>query len=100
MKTAIAITVTATAVLSVLTLGSCASAVDHEYGKATHQMVAAQVYHPETLVQPSEKAVEGVDPDSSKAAVDAMRKDTGERSHAAQPIIFTYGGAGGGGSNQ
>jgi hypothetical protein len=85
------------AVLTVLTVGGCAgSTVDREYGKATHQMVRAQVYRPETLSQRSDAPVEGVDPDSAKAAVDAMRKDTAERAHTSQPIIFTYGGACGG----
>jgi hypothetical protein len=85
------------AALTVLTAGGCAgSAVDREYGKATHQMVRAQVYRPETLSQPSDSPVEGADPDSAKAAVDAMRKDTAERAHSSQPIIFTYGAAGGG----
>jgi hypothetical protein len=91
MRTSIATALAATAALTVLSLGGCASAVDREYGKAVHQMVAAQVYRPETLRQPSDSTVEGVDPDSAKAAVDAMRKDTAERSHTQQPIIFTYG---------
>ena len=94
MRIFVATALTATAAMSVMTLGGCASAVDREYGKAVHQMVGAQVYHPETLRQPSTNTPEGVDPDSAKAAVDALRKDTGERTHAAQPIIFTYGGAG------
>jgi hypothetical protein len=90
MKTNIAIALTATAAL-VMTLGGCASAVDRNYGKAVHQMVAAQVHDPQTLRQPSDSAVEGVDPDTAKAAVDALRKDTAERAHTQQPIIFTYG---------
>ena len=94
MRNFVATALTATAAMSVMTLGGCASAVDRDYGKAVQQMLAAQVYHPETLRQPSANTPEGVDPDSAKAAVDAMRKDTGERTHAAQPIIFTYGGAG------
>lgn len=83
------------AALSVLELGGCASAVDRNYGKAVHQMVAAQVDRPETLRLPLGGTVEGVDPDSAKAAVDALRKDTAERAHTTeQPIIFTYGQAG------
>ncbi len=97
MRTSNAIALLAGAgVVSAVTFGGCASAVDRDYGKAAHQMVAAQVYHPETLRQPSDKAVEGVDPDSAKAAVDAMRKDTAQRSHTDQPVIFTYGVPGGG----
>jgi hypothetical protein len=82
--------------LSVTILGACASAVDRNYGKAVHQMVTAQVYRPETLHELVDRAVEGVDPDVAKAAVDAMRKDTGQRSHTDQPLIFTYGVPGGG----
>lgn len=83
--------------LSALTIGGCAgSAVDREYGKATREMVRAQVYRPETLSRQSDAPVEGVDPDSAKAAVDAMRKDTAERTHTEQPIIFTYGAPSGG----
>jgi hypothetical protein len=93
-NTSITTALTATAALSMLTLGGCASAVDRDYGKAVHQMVAAQVYHPETLRQPSPNAPEGVDPDSAKGAVDAMRKDTAERTQTQQPIIFTYGASG------
>ena len=96
MKKNIATALAATAALTVLTLGGCASNVDRNYGKAVHQMMAAQVYRPETLSQPAANSVEGVDPDSAKAAVDAMRKDTAERTHSNQPIIFTYGAAGGG----
>ncbi len=96
MKISTAIALAAGATLTLIALGGCASAVDHEYGKAAHQMVAAQVYHPETLRQPSDNAVEGVDPDSAKAAVDAMRKDTAQRSRTDQPVIFTYGVPGGG----
>ncbi len=95
-KTNIAVALTGAAVLTVIALGGCQSAVDRDYGKAAHQMVAAQVYHPETLRQPSDNAVEGVDPDSAKAAVDALRKDTAQRSHTDQPVIFTYGVPGGG----
>jgi hypothetical protein len=91
----IAIAFTGAAALSVLTLDGCVSAVDREYGKAVHQMVTVQVYHPETLWQKSDSSVEGVDPDSAKAAVDAMRKDTSERTHTQQPVIFTYGTSGG-----
>jgi len=96
MRAIVATTLVATAVAaSALMIGGCtSSAVDREYGKATHQMVQAQVYRPETLSQPSDRPVEGVDPDSAKAAVDAMRKDTAERTHSNQPIIFTYGAAG------
>ena len=90
MKTNIAIGLTAVSAL-VIALGGCASAVDRNYGKAVKQMVRAQVYRPETLQQVSDSTVEGVDPDSAKAAVDAMRKDTAERSHTQQPVIFTYG---------
>jgi hypothetical protein len=89
MKTSIAIALAAASALVVL--GGCASAVDRNYGKAVHQMVRAQVYRPETLQQASDGTVEGVDPDSAKAAVDAMRKDTADRTHAQQPVIFTYG---------
>ncbi len=96
MRAKIGMALIAGAALLVAAVGGCASAVDREYGKAAHQMVAAQVYHPETLRQPSESAVEGVDPDSAKAAVDAMRKDTAQRSHTDQPVIFTYGVPGGG----
>lgn len=99
MKISTAITLTTAATVLVLTLGSCASAVDREYGNAVHQMVASQVDHPETLSQPASGPVEGVDPDSAKAAVDSMRKDTAERAHTQQPVIFTYG-VPGGGSNQ
>jgi len=85
------------AALVATAIGGCtSSAVDRDYGKANKQLVQAQVYRPETLSQPSDRPVEGVDPDSAKAAVDAMRKDTAERTHSSQPIIFTYGGAGGG----
>ena len=90
MKNNIAIAFAAVSAL-VMLLASCASAVDRNYGKAVHQMVRAQVYSPETLRQASDSAVEGVDPDSAKAAVDAMRKDTADRQHAQQPVIFTYG---------
>lgn len=96
MKTSIATSLIAMATLAVITLGGCASAVDRDYGKAAHQMVTVQVYRPETLHELVDHAVEGVDPDSAKAAVDAMRKDTAERSHTEQPIIFTYGVPGGG----
>lgn len=99
LRTRIAIALLAPAVtLTVLLIGGCAGrgAVDREYGKATHQMVRAQVYHPETLSQPSNAPVEGVDPDSAKAAVDAMRKDTAERAHAQTPVVFTYGVPSGG----
>ena len=96
MRTIIATLLIAMATLSAITLGGCASAVDRNYGKAVHQMTAAQVYRPETLHEMVDRAVEGVDPDSAKAAVDAMRKDTAERSHTEQPIIFTYGVPGGG----
>jgi len=82
----------------VLTLAGCASAVDRDYGKAAHQMVTVQVANPETLRLPLGGIVEGVDPDSAKAAVDAMRKDTAERTHTDQPVIFTYGAPGGGSS--
>jgi hypothetical protein len=91
LKTGIAIALTAPAALSWVTLGGCASAVDREYGKAVHQMVLVQVYRPETVRQASAGAVEGVDPDSAKAAVDAMRKDTAERTRTEQPVVFTYG---------
>ena len=95
MKPSIAIALTSGAALSLVTLGGCASAVDREYGKAVHQMVVVQVYRPETLRRPSDNAVEGVDPDSAKAAVDAMRKDTAERSRTEQPVVFAYGLPGG-----
>jgi len=98
MRTTMAIALTGTVTLSVMTLGGCASAVDREYGKAVHQMVTMQVDHPETLRLPLGGTVEGVYPDSAKAAVDALRKDTAERAHTQQPIIFTYGAPGG--SNQ
>jgi hypothetical protein len=75
----------------VMALGGCVSAVDRNYGKAADQMVRAQVYRPETLQQPLGSAVEGVDPDSAKSAIDALRKDTAERTHTQQPVIFTYG---------
>ncbi len=96
MRTSIATSLVAAAAFSVTILGACASAVDREYGKAVHQMVTVQVYRPETLHEMVDRAVEGVDPDSAKAAIDAMRKDTAERSHTEQPIIFTYGVPGGG----
>ena len=99
MRTTIAIALAGSATLSVMTLGGCTSMVDREYGKAVHQMVAAQVDHPETLHLPLGGTVEGVYPDSAKAAVDALRKDTAERTQTQQPVIFTYG-APGGGSNQ
>jgi hypothetical protein len=86
----------ATALVAAAIGGCTSSAVDRDYGKANQHMVQAQVYRPETLSQPSDRPVEGVDPDSAKAAVDAMRKDTAERAHSSQPIIFTYGAAGGG----
>ena len=96
MRASIATLLMATTALSAITLGGCASTVDRNYGKAVHQMVAVQVYRPETLHELVDRAVEGVDPDSAKAAVDAMRKDTAERAHTQQPIIFTYGVPGGG----
>ena len=96
MRASIATLLIAMATLSATTLGGCASAVDRNYGKAVHQMVTVQVYRPETLHELVDRAVEGVDPDSAKAAVDAMRKDTAERAHTQQPIIFTYGAPGGG----
>jgi hypothetical protein len=96
MRAIIATLLMATATAAVVTLGGCASTVDRNYGKAVHQMVTVQVYRPETLHELVDSAVEGVDPDSAKAAVDAMRKDTAERSHTEQPIIFTYGVPGGG----
>ena len=99
MRTTIAIAFAGAGALSVITLGGCASAVDRDYGKAVHQMVAAQVDHPETLRLPLGGTVEGVYPDSAKAAIDALRKDTAERTHTEQPVIFTYG-VPGGGSNQ
>jgi|SRR5579883_36878 hypothetical protein len=94
IKASLAIALIAAMSGSVVGLGGCVSAVDRDYGKAVHQMVAAQVYHPQTLREPSDRAVEGVDPDSAKAALDAMRKDTAERTHTEQPVIFTYGGPG------
>ena len=96
MRTSVVTLLIPMATLSAITLGGCASAVDRNYGKAVHQMVTVQVYRPETLHELVDRAVEGVDPDSAKAAVDAMRKDTAERSHTQQPIIFTYGVPGGG----
>lgn len=90
-RASIAIAITMAASVSLTALGGCVSAVDRDYGKAVHQMLVAQVYHPETLRQSSDSAVEGVDPDSAKAAVEAMRKDTAERTRTEQPVIFTYG---------
>jgi len=98
MRTTVAIALAGAATLAVMTLGGCASAVDREYGKAVRQMVAAQVDHPETLHLPLGGTVEGVYPDSAKAAIDALRKDTAERAHTEQPVIFTYGVPGGGSS--
>ena len=95
IRASIASVLLSAAALPVLMLGGCASAVDRDYGKAVHQMMTSQVDHPETLRLPLGGTVEGIDPDSAKAAVDAMRKDTGQRSHTEQPVIFTYGAPGG-----
>jgi hypothetical protein len=76
-----------------LLLGGCAgtSLVDEDLGKAQAQMIRNQVYNPSTLQGPQDKPVEGIDPDSAKAAIDAMRKDVPDRSSAKRDMAVTLG---------
>ena len=75
-----------------LLLGGCAgtSLVDQDLGKAQAQMIRNQVYNPSTLQGPQDKPVEGIDPDSAKAAIDAMRKDVSDRG-AKQDVAAALG---------
>jgi hypothetical protein len=81
-----------------LLLGACASLVDENLGKAQAQMIRNQVYDPSTLQGSQDRPVEGMDPDSAKAAVDAMRKDVPDRSNVKHDVGVTVGTQQSGGS--
>jgi hypothetical protein len=72
-------------------LGACAThGVDKNYGNAYQQMLHEQTYNPATRSTLQEsKAVEGMDPEQAKAALDGMRSDMGRRAEVkpAAPII-------------
>ncbi len=90
-------------ILLPLGLAACAtSAVNENYGKAVEQMLRAQTYNPATLNNPSDRAVESMDPESAKTAIDSMRKDTPDRSAVLSgvPISVTKSGGGSGSGSQ
>jgi hypothetical protein len=89
--------------LTLVPLGGCAmQAVDENYGSAYQQMVREQTYDASTRnTGQGDRAIEGIDPDLANAALEAMRKDTAERSvvQSAPSINITQqSGSGGGGS--
>jgi hypothetical protein len=84
-------------------LGGCAThAVDKNYGDAYEQMLREQTYNPATRgAAPGDKAVEGIDPELADAALEAMRKDTSDRTAVKPtPLISITQQSGGGGASQ
>jgi len=83
-----------------LLLAGCASMVEENFGKAQAEMIRNQVYNPSTLQGSQDKPVEGIDPDSAKAAIDAMRKDLPDRSNVKRDVAVTVGQPGQGNGGQ
>jgi hypothetical protein len=91
------------AALPAALLGACAThAVDKNYGSAYEQMLREQTYNPATRgTAPGDKAVEGIDPALADAALEAMRKDTADRTAVKPaPVISITQQSGGGGGSQ
>ncbi len=87
--------------LALTPLTGCAThAVDQNYGSAYEQLLREQTYDVSTRnTGQKERSIEGTDPDMANAALEAMRKDTADRTavKAAPVIQITQQGGGGGG---
>ena len=78
-----------------IVLAACSSnRVEDEYGDAVHEMVNAQVYNPATLTNPSDKPVEGADPDMVNNAIEALREHVGAPEEVSNDIVVRVGGQG------
>jgi hypothetical protein len=76
-----------------LLIAACESnRTEAEYGQAVRQMINAQTYNPSTLTNPSDKAVEGADPDMVNAAVEVAREHVSKPEDVGQDIVIQVGG--------
>jgi hypothetical protein len=79
-----------------LLVGCESNRTESEYGQAVRQMINAQVYNPATLTTPSDKPVEGADPDMVINAIEALREHVSKPEDVAgQDIVIQVGDQGG-----
>lgn len=82
--------VAATACL--LGLAGCNTApVQNDFGKEVREVAAGQTLNPATRENPSGEPVIGADPYVINAAVEAMRKDVGEREDVKPSTLINIG---------
>ena len=62
--------------------------------QSVRQMINAQMYNPATLTNPSDKPVEGADPDMVNAAIEAFREHVSKPEDVGQDIVIQVGGQG------
>lgn len=78
-----------------LSIAACESTrVETEYGQSVRQMINAQTYDPATLTNPSDKPVEGADPDMVNAAIEAFREHVSKPENVGQDIVIQVGNQG------
>jgi type IV pilus biogenesis protein CpaD/CtpE len=78
-------------------LAGCATTdFDEFYGQSVASLIAAQTANPETLSNPSDAAVTGVDPDYANNVVIEMRKAVAKPSDVKDPIEMVLMGTQGG----
>jgi hypothetical protein len=83
------------AAAALVSLVACAtSQTERDYGQSVRQMINAQVYNPATLTKPSDKPVEGADPDMVNAAVEALREHVSQPKDVGQDIVLQVGNKG------
>jgi hypothetical protein len=90
--------------LALAPLAGCAvhAAVDQNYGSAYEQLLREQTYDVATRnTGQKERVLEGADPNMANAALEAMRKDTADRTSVkTAPVIQITQQSGGGGGSQ
>jgi type IV pilus biogenesis protein CpaD/CtpE len=77
-----------------LTACSSSNRVEDEYGESVRQMINAQVYDPATLTNPSDKPVEGADPDMVNNAIQTLREHVGAPEEVSKDLVVRVGGQG------
>ena len=77
---------------SLLALAGCDSTpVQSDFGKEVREVAAGQTLNPATRANPSDAPVLGADAYAVDAAIEAMRKDVGERDEVKSNTLINIG---------
>jgi hypothetical protein len=85
-------------ILTILAVAGCLAAcvetsnVSADFGNSARSLVTAQTANPETLTNPGDATITGVDPDYANNVVEEMRKDVPKAEKIRKPLEISLAG--------